>query len=129
MTENAELQKRLEENEAVRSQMFHKRTSDENQIRQMADTIREFERMIMELKAENKMLTMAKGNNHKVYEEKIKQLISENKTLASEVIKLQKHCKALENKNKDGYDNREEEEMEPVQAKPHLFGLGAGSRY
>ena len=34
-----------------------------------------------------------------------------------------------ENKNKDGYDNREEEEMEPVQAKPHLFGLGAGSRY
>lgn len=127
--ENAQLQHRIEENEMVRKRMFERHAQDETQIKQLMDNCRELERTIYSLKSEAKSLATAKSNNHKVYEEKIKTLTHENNALASEINRLKKKYAMARERERQGLQVENEEELEPVEAKPQLFGSVDLGRY
>ena len=122
ISENGELTEKLKESENLRKKFLEKCSKQDESIRNLVDSNKKFEESIQTLKKQIKDISSLKSHNVKIFEDKINTLNTENEKLKKEAVILK--SKLQNNPNKKQKENQEEEEinLEPINAKPYLFG-------
>lgn len=119
--ENATLTERLGESERIRRRYQDRHAADENTIKTLSEKNQYLEGSVASLKKQLTDAKSLKSNNHKIYEEKISGLLDQIEKQKKEIAQLKK----MRNTFSPGPKMNEEEPeevLEPVKAKPYLFG-------
>jgi len=119
--ENIALTEKLSESERLRRKYQERHTTDENKIKVLLEKNQYLEDSITSLKKQLSDAKSLKSYNHKIYEEKITGLNDQVEKLKKENLKLKKYSHA--DQNPTGFSEEPNEPaLEPVKAKPYLFG-------
>eukprot|EP01016_Furgasonia_blochmanni_P044913 TRINITY_DN6278_c0_g1_i14.p2 TRINITY_DN6278_c0_g1~~TRINITY_DN6278_c0_g1_i14.p2 ORF type:complete len:185 (-),score=51.84 TRINITY_DN6278_c0_g1_i14:122-676(-) len=123
--ENATLREKLNESDFYRKKFQEKNQGLEADVKRLEKDKKELDTQIVALQKRVKDLSAAKSTNQKILEEKCAKALNdcenlkkENEQLKGKVRKLEKAVKNIPVTN----DDDDEEVLEPVQAKPYLFG-------
>ncbi len=119
--ENATLTERLQESERIRRRYQDRHAADENTIKNLSEKLQYLEGTVASTKKQLNDAKSLKSNNHKIYEEKISALNDQVEKQKKEITKL-KSMKTSFSPNPKYTEDESEEVLEPVKAKPYLFG-------
>jgi len=119
--DNATLTEKLAESERLRRKYQERHTADENKIKSLLEKNQYLEESITSLKKQLSDAKSLKSYNHKIYEDKVTGLNEQLEKLKKENLKLRKANNA-EHSYKEYSEGLSEETLEPVKAKPYLFG-------
>jgi len=119
--ENATLTERLSESERIRRRYQERHAADENTIKNLSEKTQYLEGSVSSLKKQLNDAKSLKSNNHKIYEEKISGLNDQVEKQKKEIARLKKMQNSF-SPNPKINDEEPEEVLEPVKAKPYLFG-------
>jgi hypothetical protein len=126
ISENATLDEKLKESESLRRKYQERHSNQEDKIKSLCDQNKSLQEVISGLKKQLQDMKTMRTQTQKLSDEKIHNLNLENEKLKKEVEMLKK------NKNTGNSKMRESDDqvlLEPVEAKPYLFGPVDNGKY
>ena len=122
ISDNATLSERLAESDKMKRRYQERHAIEEEKIKSLAEKNHVLEDSIASLKKQLTDAKSLKSYNHKIYEEKIVTLNDQIEKLKKENAKLKKSNIGASPNGKTVSEDNDEEVLEPVKAKPYLFG-------
>lgn len=122
ISENATLSERLAESDKMKRRYQERHAIEEEKIKSLGAQNQVLEESIASLKKQLADAKSLKSYNHKIYEEKIVTLNDQIEKLKKENAKLKKNTVTASPNGKTVYEDNDQELLEPVKAKPYLFG-------
>ncbi len=119
--ENLILSEKLGESERIRKKYQERHLNEENTMKELIERNQTLEESISSTKKQLNDAKSLKSYNHKIYEEKIINLNDQIEKLKKENLKLKKMSVISSNTKEDEEDSNNPT-LEPVKAKPFLFG-------
>ena len=123
ISDNAVLNEKLNESDKLRRKYQERHAYQEEKIKSLIEKSQALDESVGSLRKQLTDAKSLKSYNHKIYEEKISVLNEQVDKLKKENSKLKKNTTGSPNaSSKVNYEENDEPTLEPVQAKPFLFG-------